>query len=804
MAPRDVKTAARLPWRRLRGQCDPATLPADTTDALTPLDGEIVGQRRALRALELATRVQERDYNVFVSGPARIGKTFLVTAYLRRVARDLPTPGDWVYVHDFQDMDRPRAISLPAGRGRLFRREMEALVRTLQKALQKSFQAEAYQVRRQALQDRLQKERGAMLRELERRVEAQGFVLQVRPEGMVIFPVREGVALTEDEIKALPEEERARLEDVGEPLHGHMNQTMREIQALERSFREQEAALRHQVAEEVLAPPFLDMGSRYEDVPEVRAHLEAVRRDILGRLEELDPWEEPEEPGEEPARVLWERYCVNLLVDHGDGEGAPVVMEPNPTYANLFGKVERRAEMGVLVTDLSLIRAGAVHRANGGFLVLQAADLLEWPLAWEAIKRALRLGEVRIEDTGEQFGMVTTKGLSPEPMPLSCRVILVGSPALHQMLYLEDDQYRKIFKVKADLDDQMDRDAETVRAFCSYLASVCAKWGLRPVERTGMARLVEYGSELAGRQDKLTLQLSEVEDMLREAHIWCCEAGETAIRCAHVEQAIEERTRRVNLPEEKIQEMTAQGVLKIDTRGRTVGVVNGLSVYDLGDHVFARPTRVTASISLGRDGILDIEREAKLGGNVHTKGVLILTGFLRQRYAQDKPLSLSASLCFEQSYEDVEGDSASGAELCALLSSLAFLPARQGLAVTGAVSQHGELLPVGDVTRKIEGFYAVCKLQGLTGRQGVIIPKRNVRDLMLSRELVEAVRRRRFHIYAVENVDEAMVILTETPAGRLLEDGAFEADSINDRVDRTLRHFNDLYREYGPEDEQEA
>lgn len=790
----------RVPWRFLRGTCRASQIAAESTEQIPQLDGEIVGQKRALRALELATRVSERDYNVFVSGPARTGKTFLVTSYLSRVARGLPTPSDWVYVNDFKDLDRPKVLSLPPGRGRQLRKDVENLVKDVQAELSKAFHADGYQLLRDKLQAELDRARTELLRDLERKVEAEGFVLHVGGEGMSISAAREGRPLSDEEVRALGEEERSRLQVTGDMLHAELNKVAREMQAMDRNLREQEAALREKVARETLGPLFQRMEGLYQDVEPVKVFLGEMQQDILARLEELAPWDEGQEDMGPPVDSPWDRYQVNLFVEHPSDGGAPVVMEPNPTYPNLFGKVERRAEMGVLTTDIRLIRPGSIHKANGGFLILQAEDVLQWPLAWEALKRALRFGEIRIEDTGEQMGVVTAKGLSPEPIPLQCRVVLIGSPGLHQMLYMYDDQFRKIFKVKADLDDQMDRGPQEVRAFCSYLATVCQKWNLLPIDRTGIARLVEYGSELAGHQEKLTLQLSEVEDIVREAHIWAREQGARMISGDHVEQAIQEKTRRSNLPEEKIQELIQQGVLLISTQGKAVGVVNGLSVYDLGDHVFARPSRVTGSISLGRDGVLDIEREAKLGGNIHTKGILILTGFLRWRFAQDKPLSLSASLCFEQSYEDVEGDSASCAELCALLSALADLPVDQGIAVTGAVSQHGEVLPVGDVTRKIEGFYEVCKLQGLSGSQGVVIPAANLQDLMLRREIVEAVRRKKFHVFAVQHVDQAMEILTGVPAGKLQEDGAFEPGSINDRIDETLRRLNELYREYSPDE----
>jgi len=793
----------RLPWRALRRSCDPSEIPAQSTEKVAPLDGEIVGQARALSALEMAIRVRDLDYNVYVSGSPRTGKTFLVTSYLKKVAKDLPTPRDWVYVYNFDDPDRPRALWLPPGRGRAFRKEMESLIREAQVALEKSFQGDAYQVRREAILSEVQRERNDLLRDLEKKVEARGHLLQLRSDGMSICPARDGKAMSDEEIKALSADRRAQIQAVGDELQKEMSQVVRGIQSAERMAREAEASLREQVAREALGPLFQKALERYSEVPPVKEHLAQVQEDIIGSLEALYVWEETDDPaqGGGGPQAHWQRYAVNLIVDHSEGRGAPVVIEPNPTYINLFGGVERKAEMGVLVTDFTLIRPGALHRANGGFLILQAADLMQWPLAWEGLKRALRFGEVKIEEIGEQLGMVAAKGLSPEPIPLECKVILIGSPHLYQLLYGLDDYFPKIFKVKADLDDQMPRGPEEVKRFCSYLATVCRKWGLLPIDRGGMARLVEYASELAGHQEKLTLQLSEVEDIVREAHIWAKDGGATHIGAKEVERAIREKVRRSSLPEERLQELIEDGFLKIETRGAVVGSVNGLSVYDLGDHVFARPTRVTASISLGREGVLDVEREAKLGGNIHTKGILILTGFLRWRFAQERPLSLSASLCFEQSYEDVDGDSASGAEICALLSSLADAPVRQGIALTGAVSQHGEMLPVGDVTRKIEGFYQVCKLQGITGTQGVLIPSRNVTDLMLSPEVLEAVRKRQFHVYAVEDVDQAMEILTGIPAGKRLKDGSFEPGSLNDRIDKKLRRLNELYRESAHDEE---
>jgi lon-related putative ATP-dependent protease len=486
---------------------------------------------------------------------------------------------------------------------------------------------------------------------------------------------------------------------------------------------------------------------------------------------------------------------VNVFVDHSRTKGAPVVMENNPTYPNLFGAVERRAQFGALVTDFTLIRSGAIQRANGGYLVLEALDLLRWFFSYEALKRSLKNGEIKIEDPMEMYGIITTRTLQPQPIPLNLKIILVGDPYIYQLLYIYDEDFHKFFKIKAHFDWRMKKDGGHLEKFCQLVSGYCKEHNLMPLHKTGMARLIEYAGELAGHQQKLTLQLAEVLDTLKEANFWARNNTHEVVFGSDVEKAINEKTYRADLPEEKMQEFIDEGMLFIETEGKVVGQMNGLSVYTLGDHAFGRPSRITATISLGKEGVVAIDREAQMAGNIHNKGVLILAGYLKSRFAQNKPLTLSASLTFEQSYGLVEGDSASMAELVALISALAEVPLAQNLAMTGSVSQRGEAQPIGGVNWKIEGFYKVCKARGLDGTQGVIIPKANVQDLMLLKEVVEAVEQGKFHVWAVGHVDEALELLTGLPAGKRLADGTFEPDTVNARVDEKLRELMQLAKE---------
>jgi lon-related putative ATP-dependent protease len=787
----------------LRAIVDPDSLGFETTLDVTPLKEKVVGQDRAVHALEFGLGVKDLEYNIFVAGPPRAGKTETIMAYVQELAAKEPTPPDWIYVHNFKDPERPQTLSLPTGKGRGLKADMEELISTLRVHIPEVFESEDYSNRRESLMRGFTQERNAILQGLDAKAGEEGFILNISPTGLMIFPGKDGKPLSEEELKALSDEEREALRQKSATLHTEMNEVIRKIRKMEKEYQEKEKKLDQDVALYVVGHHMEELQEKYKDLSQVMDYLKDVQEDILKNIDDLK--RRPGTPAPFPfptPEPSFTQYQVNVFVDHSETKGAPVVMEINPTYPNLFGAVERRAQFGALVTDFTLIRAGAVQRANGGYLILEALDLLRWYFSYEALKRCLKNGEIKIEDPMEMFGLITTRTLQPQPVPLNIKVILIGDPYVYQILYIYDEDFHKFFKIKAHFDWRMRKNDDHVQKFCELVAGYCQEQQLMPLHKTGMARLIEYAGELAGHQQKLTLQLMEVLDALKEANYWARSNTHDVIFGSDVEKAIQEKTYRADLPEEKMQEFIDEGMLFIETEGAVVGQINGLSVYGLGDHVFGRPCRITASVSLGKEGVVAIDREAQLAGNIHNKGVLILAGYLKSRFAQDKPLTLSASLTFEQSYGMVEGDSASMAELVTLVSALAEVPLAQNLAMTGSVSQRGEAQPIGGVNWKIEGFYKVCKARGLDGKQGVIIPKANVQDLMLKKEVVDAVQDGKFHIWAVGHADEALELLTGVPAGQRRPDGTFEPDTVNAKVDQKLRQMMELARELMKEKEE--
>lgn len=780
----------------LRAVCDPDRLGFETTLDLTPLKERVVAQDRALHALEFGLGVKDLEYNIFVAGPPRAGKTETIMAYLAELAAKEPSPPDYIYVHNFRDPEKPQTISLPKGMGRSLKADMEDLISTLRVQIPEVFESEDYSNRREALMHTFTQERNAILQELDAKATEEGFILNISPTGLMIFPGKEGKPLSEDELKALGDEEREQLRQKSTVLHTVMNDAIRKIRKMEKEYQEKEKKLDQDVALYVVGHLMEELREKYKDISQVISYLNDVQEDILKNIDDLK--KRPATPGPFPFPMpepSFTQYQVNVFVDHSETTGAPVVFENNPTYPNLFGAVERRAQFGALVTDFTLIRAGSLQRANGGYLVLEAMDLLRWFMSYEALKRCLKNGEIKIEDPMEMYGLITTKALQPQPIPLDIKIILIGDPYIYQILYIYDEDFHKFFKIKAHFDSRMRKTDNHLQKFCELVAGYCNDKKLMPLHKTGMARLIEHAQELAGHQNKLTLQLEEVKDTLKEANYWAKTNTHDVVFGTDVEKAIQEQIYRVDLPEEKLQEFIDEGMLFIETEGQVVGQMNGLSVYALGDHAFGRPSRITATVSLGKEGVVTIDREVQMAGPIHNKGVLILSGFLRGRFAQDKPLTLSASLCFEQSYGMIEGDSASMAELVTLLSALAGLPLAQNIAMTGSVSQRGESQPIGGANWKIEGFYKVCKARGLDGTQGVIIPKANVQDLMLKKEVVDAVNDGKFHVWAIGSVDEALELLTGLPAGKRRADGAWEPESVNGKVDQKLHQLMELARE---------
>lgn len=790
-----------VPAERLKAVCAPGRFKFRRTDEVSPLEGTI-GQDRACAAIEFGLRIKTHGFNLYVAGPVGTGKNSTVRAFVSRFAKGEPVPPDICYLHNFADPGSPICVTLPPNKGCEFQRDMDELVRDCQREIPKAFEGEDYTREKERITSRFERRRDELLEQVKERAVERGFVIQRTPQGLVYIPVKDGKPIAQEEYEGLPEPEQARIREQGKVVQAELNEAIAEIRRLEKETRREARRLDETTALFSVGHLIDELTRKYKEHPRVLEYLRAVKQDIVEHIEDFRAPGRPtvqfmgvEVPGQGPSL---ERYRVNLLVDHSRTDGAPVVVEPNPTYHNLFGGIEYQSRFGAMVTNFTLIRPGALHRANHGYLILQVKDLLSNPFSWDGLKRALKSRKIRIENLAEQLRTVPASTLKPEPIPLDLKVILVGEPVYYHLLHRYDEDFGKLFKVRADFDTVMDRTEENMDKYAAFVSARCREEGLKPFDPTGVAKLVEYGAWLAGDQEKLSTRFIEVANIVAEANYWAELDQAPVVGARHVQQAIDHKGYRSSLIEEKIRELIEQGTLLIDLTGKKVGQVNGLALLQVGDYAFGKPSRITARVYVGRAGVIDIERETELSGQIHSKGVLILSGYLHGKYGVDRPLGLSASLCFEQLYEEVEGDSASSAELYCLLSALSGLPIRQGIAVTGSVNQQGEIQPIGGVARKIEGFFDVCKLKGLAGDQGVIIPEQNVRNLMLKDEVVEAVKAKRFHIYPVKTVDQGIELLTGVRAGKLLKGGRYEPGSVNDRVAKRLSAMARALKGYEP------
>lgn len=786
-----------VPPEDLRARFDSDRFPFKTTEELV-LHDTVIGQERAVRAMDFGLHIRNRGYNIFVTGVPGTGKNTIVKSMVRRVAETEPTPDDWCYVNNFQDPDRPKALRLPAGKGREFQRDMERLIAALRAELPKVFQSKEYEDQRRQLEGNFTKARDSLTTQLEELAKGYGFMIKSTYLGMAVIPIVRGKPLEAEELEALDPNTRAKIEQKEKELHEHLHTLIQQVRALREEMSQKIEGLDRQVAHYTSEHAFESLRKKYQGVPQILEYIQAVQQNVPENFKDFLP--EPESPLRIPGmefespRKSMMRYAVNVVVDNAGTKGAPLVEEANPTYNNLIGRIEKKGQLGTLFTDFTLIKAGSLLQANGGYLLLNVLDVLRSPFSWDALKRVIKNRQAKIEDIGELYGVIASAGIKPEPIPVELHVILIGSPLIYYLLHAYDEDFGRLYKIKADFDVEHDRTDESSLQYAHFIARLCRDEGLLHLDRTAVATVLEQASRWADHQKKLSLRFSNIADLVREASHWACQDGKDIVAHQHVQKAVDEKTYRSNLLEERIRELITEGTLMVDAAGAVVGQVNGLSVYDLGDFSFGRPSRITARVFLGQSGIINIEREAKLSGKTHSKGVLILTGYLGGRYARETPLSLSASLCFEQNYGEVEGDSASAAELIALLSSLSDIPIDQGIAITGSVNQRGELQAVGGVNEKIEGFYAVCKTLGLTGKQGVIIPQRNIKHLMLKEEVVEAVASGRFHVYAASSVDEAMEILTGLPSGELQPDGIYPSGTINSTIMRRLADMGEKLR----------
>jgi len=795
-----------LPPAALYRRCDESLLPFATTDELSPLD-EPLGQDRAVAAVRFAIGMRQPGYNLFALGPEGTGKITLIRQFLEHAAASQAPPDDWVYLHHFGESHRPRSLRLPPGKGPELKKSMERLVEDLRIALPAAFEGEDYRSRRQTLEEQFKETQEATLREMQTQASKKGIAVIRTPVGLALAPMKDGEVLSPDDFKTLPEDEQIRFKGDMESLQEELEEELSQLPQLTRRQRDKVRALERETAEGAVAHSMEEARKAWADLPQVLEYLEAVREEVLQSLDEFlgqpKAEEEAEAPGNSntdhrhPDTPSFRRFRVNVLVTTANGGGAPVIFEDHPSQPNLVGRIEHLAHMGSLITDFNLIKAGALHRANGGYLVLDARKLLMNPFAWEDLKRALRAREIRIETPGQSIGMIPTVSLEPEPIPLELKVVLIGDPMLYYLLAEEDPDFAELFKVAADFDYRMDRTADNVLGLARLMAGLVRQEGMRSLDRGAVARLVEEAGRLAEDNDKLSTHMASIADLVREADYWAGQVGAGVVLREHVQKAIDQHTYRHDRVRGHVLEEILRQTLVIDTEGEAVGQANGLVVMQLGRYSFGRPSRISCRTHLGRGDVVDIEREVDLGGPIHSKGVMILSSFLAGRFAQDQPLTLSANLVFEQSYGEVEGDSASSAELYCLLSALADAPLRQGLAVTGSVDQFGRIQAIGGVNEKIEGHFDVCAARGLNGVQGVMIPASNVKHLMLRPDVVEACRRGEFHIYAVETIDQGIELLTGMPAGDLDDSGDYPTGSVNRRVAAKLAAFSRRMRSLG-------
>ncbi len=795
-------------FKKLRWQCDPASLGIRTTDDVQP-SREIIGQERALRALQVGLEMKHFGYNIFVSGLTGTGRTTTIKRLLSEFEKQTCSLKDHCYVYNFRNPDSPISLSLPAGQGKRLAYDMQAFIKEMRTTIPSVYESRRYQQARKTVLQHFQDRQKSVLQDFERRVKERGFDLvqvqvgnTLRPD---IVPIINGNPTSLDQVEQLiakgefSHEQYEGMRLALSELEKQMGAVFRELRNIEKKVQQSLIQLDEEIVMPVVDDAINTLKSLYP-FPKVHSYFDEVRQSIKANLDRFrgsspTVYTDREEREEEKEDLFLE-YQVNVLVDNSEQKHVPIIIETNPRYKNIFGSIEREFEKGgIWRTDFTKIKAGSLLRADGGYLVLNALDVLTEPWVWQELKRTLRTGLIDIQSYEPLFGFSATT-LKPEPIEINVKVIMIGDAYLYYLLYFRDDDFKKIFKIRADFDFEMPRTKQALQQYIRFIKMLCDDEQLLPFSASAVAQVIEYGVRLAGNQKKVSTRFNIIADIIREANYWASKERAALVQDMHVEKALKERVYRVKLVEDKIQEMIESGKILIDTKGWVIGQVNGLSVYDTGEYSFGKPTRITARTSVGRRGVINIEREAELSGKSHNKGVAILTGFFRSMFAQNKPLVIDASLTFEQSYGGVDGDSASSTEMYALLSSLADIPLRQDIAVTGSVNQKGEIQPIGGVNEKIEGFFDVCKARGLTGTQGVIIPKQNINDLMLREDVYEAVKKNQFHIYTIDTVDQGIEILTGIKAGKRRADGSFEPHTVYARVDEKLKHYAKTWQRY--------
>ncbi|MEW8552083.1 MAG: ATP-binding protein [Candidatus Thiodiazotropha endolucinida] len=790
-------TTRALPPEALCRHCDPDQFNFDTTDELEDLEG-FIGQERATESLHFGLGVEHKGYNLYALGPAGAGKSAMVRKFLKALAAERPIPSDWCYVNNFSDARKPHAVALPAGQGVMFKEDMEQLVIDLQEAIPLVFESDEYHTRRQAKEDRLEERQENAMAAMQKKAEEKHIALINTPTGFTLGPKQNDKILGPEQFHKLPEKEQEAIEQDVKALQEELRRTLHAIPQWQKEAREEISKLNREMTASAVHHLIDAVREKYRDNEAVIAFLDRVEDDVINNYQQFLPHDERKPTlfglplSQQEEGPPWHyRYRVNLLLAHEANGGAPIVYEDLPGYNNLVGRIEHRAHLGALETDFTMIRPGALHRANGGYLILDALKLLFQPFVWETLKRVLQSGEIRIESLAQITSLISPQSLEPEPIPLHVKVVLLGERHIYYLLQALDPEFDELFKVAVDFDDDLVRDSHNEHHYGQLVATLARQHKLRPLDRYAVARVIDHSMRLADDNERLSSHMRSLTDLIQQADFWAGEQGHKLISRDDVQQAIEAQIHRADRVQRRLQDEVVRGTLMIATDGEVVGQINGLSVMLLGDQRFGHPNRITARARLGKGQVVDIEREVELGGPIHSKGVYILSGFIAGRYVPDYPLTLSASLVFEQSYGGVEGDSASSAELYALLSALSGLPIKQQFAVTGSVNQMGEVQAIGGVNEKIEGFFDICRTRGLSGGQGVLIPTANVKHLMLRDDVVQAVKAGEFAVYPIDNIDQGIALLTGTPAGTRDENGVFPEDSVNGRVEASLIRFSE-------------
>ncbi len=780
-----------VPVKSLRKQIDLSKFKFETTADLSPLTS-VIGQDRAVSSINFALEINDTGYNIFVTGSYGTGRTTIVSDLLHKAARKRPTPSDWVFVNNFENPDEPQAIRLPAGRALQLKKQMQKLIFSLRNDLRKAFDSKSYSERKNELIEATQLQKQQIYAQTEKEALERNIRIKSSSVGFATIPIKDGEALKQEEFQSLSEKEQQEINENLTHVQKRLQETIRKLTQLDRSLSEEIEKLNEDVARNVVVNHFEEILENFKTCPEVTTYLNAAAQDIIDNVAEFIDGGEKSAQGNSqdegrPNRL--NRYYINVVIDNSKKKGAPVIYETNPTYNNLFGMIEKKSYQGLLYTDFSMIKSGSMLAANGGYLLLDADQLLKHPFAYEALKRALRSRSLRIEDISTFYGYSSMVSLRPSPLPLQIKVILIGQVNLFRLLHNYDEEFRKIFKVRADFDVEVKENPTSLKKYIQFITRVVTEEKLLHFDKTGVTAVIEYGHRLADHQKRLSIQFGELVRVIREASFWAGKRRKKLVSRKDVLQAIEERIHRHDLVEERLQEAIEEEYIKVAVSGFEVGQINGLAVYDLGDYRFGKPSRITINTYIGSRGIINIEREAKMSGKIHDKGVLVLTGYFSQKFGATMPLSFSASITFEQSYGMIDGDSASSTELYGLLSSLSGIPINQGIAVTGSVNQKGEVQAIGGVNEKVEGFFKVCRAKGLSGEQGVIIPEANVPNLLLNDDVIQAVKEGRFHIWAVNNIEDGIRLLTGVPCGMKHRDGKYTKDSIFDKVQQRLIEF---------------